>query len=129
MTIQPFLTCVLGLAVATAFEVAYHKVAKYWSTPNSKGIWAGLLWLVVILILVPAGIMPYEPPEVIKWAPFIAIGVFHIIMAEEGRGFYFLGRTESNTPPDSPSSQSTHNGSGSKHVQQLRSSTRDKGDD
>ena len=88
MTIQPLLTCALGIALVVLFEATYNYVEKRWVIPDTKGGWAGLFWLLIIVVFVPSGIMPYLLPQVIYWVPFIALCIIHIMVAEEGLGFH-----------------------------------------
>lgn len=88
MTIQPLLTCALGIALVVVFETTYSYVEKRWVIPDTKDGWAGLFWFLILVVLVPSGIMPYLLPRVLHWAPFIAICFIHIMFAAEGLRFH-----------------------------------------
>jgi len=117
-TIKPFLTCALGIALVSAFELAHNHVEKYWSTPGTKDGWAGLFWLLVYSTFVLCGIMPYRPPDVYAWVPFIAISIIHIVFSSEGEGFHLL-RTPPHNPPGMNSPPPSIN-PGRRDVQNVR---------
>jgi hypothetical protein len=98
MTILPLITCAFGIGLAALFEAAYNYVAERWSTPALKEEWCGIFWVLVVAVLVLCKVMPYTPPQVFPWAPFIIVAVIHIMMANLGGGFSRL----SDAPLSSP---------------------------
>ena len=99
MIIQPVLTCALGIALAAVFELAYTYIDKRWNTPATKDGWVGTFWLLVILVLVLTKTMPYAPPGMFSWVPFIAVVLIHVAMVIDGSGFSRLP----GSPPPGPS--------------------------
>jgi hypothetical protein len=102
-TIKPFLTCALAIALVSAFEIAHNHLEKRWSTPGTKDGWTGLFWLLVYSTFMLCGFMPFRPPDVYPWVPFIAISIIHIVYSTEGGGFHLRGTPDHKQPtPSSP---------------------------
>jgi hypothetical protein len=122
MTIQPVLTCALGIGLASLFELAYCYVDKHWSTPAGKECWAGAFWLLVVTVLVQSKMMPTNPPGISPWFPFIAVGAIHILMVLDGDGFSRLPWTRPPYPPNSnpPTQPADSNGQESRDVKKTK---------
>jgi hypothetical protein len=84
MTIQPLLTCALGLVLALLFEAAHAYVDKRWSTAFDKDDWFLGFWGMVVALLVCCRVMPLALPCMLNWVPFDVVVVLHAVMVQNG---------------------------------------------
>lgn len=87
LTLIPFLTCCMGFALATLFEIRHTSIHMRWITPLQKGPWACIYWFFIVLVMGLCGLIPFKSIEVIYWIPFGLLIAVHIPVIWSGRGF------------------------------------------